>query len=140
MIRALLLFALLAGCDTVDLGATPADIGQCHPGQKFFVDQVWPNFLNKDYGGKHCNQASCHDGTGTGGALNLRAPATPLTYPMDTEWQQVFQNAAFQMHCSTPQSSPLVEYPDGLLTHGGGMLISQTGPEIDLIVQWVSAP
>jgi hypothetical protein len=146
MIRALVAFALpllpaaLAGCDTVDLGATPADVNACRPSEQFFVQQVWPNYLSKDFGGKHCYDPRCHDGSGTGGALNLNPPAVPLAFPLPPEWQNVYKSASEQTECTIPRSSKIVEKPDGVITHGGGMLISPSGPEVDLIVQWVSAP
>jgi hypothetical protein len=137
--RALACLVVLAGCDTVDLGATPADTPFCRPSQPFFASDVWPSFLGKDYSGKHCYDATCHDGT-SGGALNLTPPSSALAFPLDSAWQKVYQNATFFTECTIPRSSPILEKPDGLETHRGGVLISPTGPEVDLIVQWVMMP
>src|SRR5207253_5779326 len=55
----LLLLLLVCACDTVDLGPALADVNACRPSQSFFTEQIWPNFLAKDYGGKHCYDARC---------------------------------------------------------------------------------
>ena len=49
-----LIVAVLAagGCGTVDVGPPLADVNACRPSETFFAEQVWPNFLDKDYGGK----------------------------------------------------------------------------------------
>ena len=52
--RAQLAVALLAGaalggvlsCETVDLGAPPADVNACRPSEAYFVTDVWPNVLS----------------------------------------------------------------------------------------------
>ena len=57
----LVALALAAGaCTTVDLGTPPADVNACRPGQQFFVDQIWPEILDKDYSGVHCSDSGCH--------------------------------------------------------------------------------
>ena len=63
--RALLAAAVVSAlsvvaCETVDLGKPPADINACRPSQAFFTTEIWPNFLTKDYGGKHCCDSTCH--------------------------------------------------------------------------------
>ena len=63
--------------DVVD--QTFAGLCEPRPSQTFFVEQVWPNFLSKDYGGKHCSDASCHD-AGSGRQLVL-TPPTSATAP-----------------------------------------------------------
>ena len=50
------LAAAAVACETVDLGPPPADVNACRPSQAFFIEQIWPNFLAKEYdGGKHCS-------------------------------------------------------------------------------------
>src|SRR5262249_49133859 len=53
----------LGGCPTVDLGATPSDIGQCNPkgGIQYFMDQIWPNYIQSN-GGRSCidTGGACH--------------------------------------------------------------------------------
>ena len=143
MLRAFVLFACLGsalGCDTVDLGATPADVNACRPSQQFFATDVWPKFLSMTYNGKHCYDSRCHDGSGTGGALNLLPPASPLTFPLDSDWSRVYQNAANQTECTIPRSSKILTKPEGIITHGGGTLFPSGGTEEDTIVKWVTAP
>jgi hypothetical protein len=137
--------ALGLACQTVDLGDPPADVNACRPGQQFFVDQIWPNVLSADYGGKHCYDASCH-APGNQHALLLQQPpagATPavangVITPM--ELADDYTSAANQMNCADVAASTLLAKPAGLQTHGGGMLFSPTGTEADLIKMWVSQP
>jgi hypothetical protein len=135
---------LLAGCDTVDLGAPPADVNACRPSQAFFRDRIWPEFLDKDYSGKHCNDSSCHD---TGKALTIPNPApstdplnpvAPIPFPPD--WAANYKSATENMQCTNVAASALLVNPAGLVTHGGGKLIDPNGPEATLLVEWVSAP
>jgi len=67
---------LTAACQTVDLGAPPADVNACEPGQQWFIDQIWPNFLAQGYGGKHCYDVSCH-AIGSPNGLILTVPVEP---------------------------------------------------------------
>ena len=135
--------ALCAGCNTVDLGSPPADVNACRPGRQFFIDQIWPNVLDQDYGGKHCGDSSCH-APGNQHALLLVTPSGPgsimggVIVPM--EWESNYESAANEMNCSNADASLLLEKPSGLQTHGGGMLFSSTGTEADLITMWVSQP
>jgi hypothetical protein len=55
------LMLCLAACDTVDVGDPPADVNACRPSQRFFYERIWPEFLGKDHGGKHCSDSRCHD-------------------------------------------------------------------------------
>ncbi|HEY0714692.1 MAG TPA: hypothetical protein VGF45_18570, partial [Polyangia bacterium] len=59
--RTLGALALIAACDTVDVGDPPADVNACRPDQRFFYERVWPGFLGKDNGGRRCSDARCHD-------------------------------------------------------------------------------
>jgi hypothetical protein len=132
----------LGGCETVDLGSPPADINACRPSQQFFVDQIWPNFLAKDYGGKHCYDSGCHDAA-AGRPLTLAQiqPGDVGMVPLTGNWATNYKSATEQMNCSNVKASPLLAFPGGVLNHGGGMLIDpDKGPEALLIQMWVSAP
>ena len=133
----MLAFALLA-CGTVDVGPPLADVNACRPSQQYFVDQVWPNFLSKDYGGRHCADGGCHD-SGSGRELVLTAPATPLMVPLSDQWTAVYRSVTEQMLCTNVSSSPLIARPDGRETHAV-TLIQTDGPEETLVKMWVSAP
>jgi hypothetical protein len=129
-----------AACETVDLGTPPADINACRPGQQFFIDQIWPNVLGKDYAGKRCYDSSCHD---NGKPLTLAAPAitmmVPIPLPMD--WMANYISASEQMNCSNVKASPLLAIPAGIAgPHGGGKMFDPNGPEALLLQMWVTQP
>jgi len=133
------------GCDTVDLGNPPSDINACRPSQAFFVSEIYPNFLNNDYGGKHCWDAACH-GTLAPNALDLTmidlndpAMANP-PIPLTGVWESNYLSATEEMSCSNVSASKLLEYPAGVRVHGGGKLIEPDGPEAMLIIMWISQP
>jgi hypothetical protein len=130
---------IASGCGTVDLGDPPADVGACRPSQAYFATEVWPNFLNKDYGGKRCADARCHDAA-SGRQLVLAAPATPLAVPLPPEWEVVYRSVTLQMLCANVSASWLLARPDGRQTHGGGKLIDPDGAEATLVKMWVSVP
>jgi hypothetical protein len=127
------LTAVGGGCQTVDLGDPPADVNACRPSQEFFANEIYPNVLAKDYGGKSCGDGACH-GPGNQHALLLVAPNTPMQLADD------YLSAANQMNCANVSASRLLAKPSGLQTHGGGMLFSPTGPEAQLLEMWVTQP
>lgn len=127
------------GCQTVDLGAPPADVNACQPGQQWFIDMVWPNFLGADYNGKHCYDSTCH-GPGSTTAMTLTNPVEPGVLPFPMDWQNNYTQAAQRMNCSDAADSALLILPEGVQVHGGGMLIMPNGPEATLVEQWVTKP
>ena len=137
LLVATLAFAL--GCETVDLGDPPADVNACRSSQQYFADEIWPNVLSKDYGGKHCNDSSCHD-RASGRPLTLITPTTAATIPLAMEWSDNYRATTEQMNCANVASSPLVLFPTNQRTHGGGMLFAQDSEEVTLIKAWISAP
>jgi hypothetical protein len=136
---ALLLGAGLAACSSVDLGEPPADVNACRPSQNFFVNEIWPNFLDKDYGGKRCADGACH-AVSAGRPLSLVTPAPAPTLPLTLEWAANYRSVTENMQCSNVRSSALLTNPSGQVTHGGGKLIEPNGPEATLIEMWVTAP
>jgi hypothetical protein len=137
--------ALVLGCETVDLGDPPADINACRPSQKFFVEEIWPNFLAKDCypGGVHCYDPACH-GALAPNALDLIMvmydPNNPPPIPLTGDWANNYMTVTEEMSCSNVASSKLLELPAGLKVHGGGKLIEPDGPEATLIKMWISQP
>jgi hypothetical protein len=133
------------GCQTVDLGAPPADVNACEPGQQWFIDQVWPNFLGADYKMPpdntvvHCYDSNCH-GPNPKGQLALVIPAEAGTIPFPPDWASNYISASSLMNCSDAADSRLLILPEGLQAHGGGPLIMQGGPEAMLVEQWVTMP
>ena len=128
-------------CSLVDLGDPPADVNACRPSQEIFVNEVWPNYLTKSYGGKTCADASCH------GSPNLspqfvRDPKTPnpVTFPLlgGSDWYANYAAASRDMNCSDVTGSPLYTMPSGIqASHGGGMLFAPGGEEFELLQHWV---
>jgi hypothetical protein len=133
-----LLTLLAASCDTVDLGPTPPEVNACRPSPAFFVSQVWPNFLNKDYGGKRCSDSGCHNSS-SGRQLVLTPPTSPGTVPLPADWAMIYRSVSEQMSCTNVSSSPLLVRTDGRQTHGGNKLIEPDGPEATLVKMWVTA-
>jgi hypothetical protein len=129
---------LLVACDTVDVGPPLADVNACRPKPSFFVEQVWPNFLAKDYGGKRCSDRTCHD-SGSGRQLVLTPPTSAGTVPLPPDWALVYRSVTEQLLCTNVDSSPLLTRPDGRQTHGGNKLIEPNGPEATLVKMWVNA-
>ena len=128
------------GCQTVDLGAPPADVNLCEPSQQFFIDSIWPMFLGNTYSGKHCYDSGCH-GSGSTTAMTLTNPIeTAPTLPLPADWEANYTQATHRMNCSDPLDSDLLIYPENRVPHGGGMLIMPTGPEATLVSMWVTAP
>ena len=126
-------------CETVDLGKPPSDVNACRPSQQFFVDEIWPNFLAKDYGGVHCYDSTCHGGLAPN-ALDLIVPTAAATIPLTGDWANNYRTATEQMNCSNVGASKLLTVPTQQLPHRGGMLIMPAGPEAQLIRMWVSQP
>jgi hypothetical protein len=131
------------GCQTVDLGAPPADVNLCEPGQMFFLTQIWPNFLGQDYNGVHCYDSNCH-GPNPKGALALINSTEPMTLPLQMEWAANYTSASHLMNCSDPVDSRLIALPEGKQTHGGGMLIDPNSPQgmqiNALLSMWITQP
>ena len=123
---------LVTACTSVDLGEPPADVNACRPSQPFFVTEIWPNVLDKDYGGKHCADATCHD-PASGRPLSLKMPKPPrrCRSPSPPDWAANYRSVTENMQCSNVRSSPLLINPTGQVTHGGGKLFEPNGPEAD---------
>jgi hypothetical protein len=133
--------ALVAACETVDLGAPPSDVNACRPSQQFFIDEIWPNVLSADYGGKHCYDSKCHDAA-SGRPLTLVVPPAnePAAIPLPPTWAKNYRSATEQMNCANPSSSDLILLPTNTRTHGGGQLFKTTDPEALSIQMWVTVP
>jgi hypothetical protein len=133
------LAAAVVACETVDLGEPPADINACRPSQAFFIDEIWPNFLSKDYGGVHCYDATCHGGA-SNNSLRLIVPLTAATLPLSAEWYDNYISVTQQMKCTNVAASLLLEKPAFIQPHIGNKLIEPDGPEATLIKMWISQP
>src|SRR5262245_55001775 len=132
------LVAAAAACGTVDVGDTPADVASCRPSKQFFVDQIWPNFLAKEYKGKHCYDSGCHDASGRRGGLILVPPASPTGVPLSPEWEAMYKGVTENVLCTNVSSSRLLTKTDGRQMHGGLQLIDPAGDEETLVKMWVT--
>ena len=138
LVAASMLLSAALGCQTVDLGAPPADVNLCEPSQQFFIDSIWPMFLGNTYNGKHCYDSGCH-GSGSTTAMTLTNPIETVTMPpLPADWAANYTQATHRMNCSDPADSDLLIYPENRVPHGGGMLIMPTGPEATLVTMWVT--
>jgi hypothetical protein len=127
---------LLGACGNVDPGTPPADINACRPDRQFFTERVWPEFLAKDYGGKKCGDARCHDAL-SGRQLVVVPPTSAPAIPLPMDWDRLYRSVAEQLQCTNVDGSPLLTRPDGRQTHGGGKLIEPGGPEESVVRAWV---
>ncbi len=88
-----------AACRTVDLGAPPADVNACRPSQTYFAQEIWPNVLDKDYGGKKCSDATCHD-PASGKPLTLIPNPLPMIdatmppIPLPDDWAKNYRSGS----------------------------------------------
>lgn len=142
-----------AGCQTVDLGAPPADVNACEPGIQYFVTNVWPMFLAMDYGSKHCYDSGCHL-LGSSAQLSLTdistsiamlpQPPNPLPNPLPPDIVADYTQAAQEMNCADVADSKLLIFPEGIQVHGGGQLIDPNSQQamdtLKLLETWVSSP
>jgi hypothetical protein len=147
---ALLLLLAAGACNTVDLMDPPAELNACRPSQGFFRDEIWCNFLDKDYAGVRCGDpGGCHNAA-SGRQLKViqpqgavcPAPVPPVVstpFPAGSDWELIYRSSADQMRCTNVRGGELYTRPTGLRTHGGGMLIDPDGPEALLLDAWVTA-
>jgi hypothetical protein len=138
LLASAILAACIARCGTVDLGPTPADVGACRPSQAFFLNEIWPNVLAKDYGGRRCYDSSCHDGV-SGHQPVLKPPTSLPMLPLPADWAAVYKSTTEKVLCTDVSSSKLLTRPDGRQPHGGNKLFEPDGPEATLVKMWVTA-
>lgn len=127
-----LLGAALAGCPTVDLGDTPADIGLCNPakGEAYFESDIWPKFIQQGGGTNSCVRSGCHDEAG-GNALSF------TTMPVDN--MANYRAAQVYLNCGTPEMSQLLTKPlQGVDDpHGGGNIFTSiSDPVVQDFLDW----
>jgi hypothetical protein len=123
----------LAGCPTVDLGATPADIGQCMPDRLYFETDIWPGYIERtDAPMQSCiAQSGCHnDALGARSGLRLTT-AAPVDFSANYRAVTRFLN------CGDPSSSALVLRPRRIGGHPVTVFASASDPAItDVFLPW----
>jgi hypothetical protein len=133
-----MVLGLVVGCDTVDLGKPPAGANACRPSQQYFIDVIWPQVLDVDYGGKRCNDSGCHD-LAAGRPLTLVDPVLPSALPLPMDWANNYRSTTEQMNCSNVAASALIMFPTGQRPHGGQTLFAPDSEQATLIKAWTSA-
>ena len=131
----------VAGCSTVDLGDSPADINACRPSQRYFVDHIWPELLNMTFEGKTCGQSDCH-GTQARQLVVIAptsTPTPPVPLPPGSDWETLYISTTRQLRCNNIRGSDLYTRPTGIAKHDPGKLIDEATLE-DLLLGWVAAP
>ncbi|HEX3901719.1 MAG TPA: hypothetical protein VH853_02650 [Polyangia bacterium] len=150
MLAAASLLGAASGCETVDLGAPPADVNVCEPGQQYFVSTIWPMFLGQTYNGKHCFDSTCH-GSGTRTPMTLTditmsiaGLPMPPPNPLPPDILNDYTQASQQMNCSDVPDSKLLIFPENIQIHGGGQLIDpasqQAKDTLTALEAWVASP
>jgi hypothetical protein len=141
---ALVAAGVAGGCSTVDNGDPPADVNACRPSQQYFYEQICPNYLAMDFGGKTCMDASCHGSQSTVGvrlkiALTSCTQDAPPTIPFvaGSTWFASYTSATHVMSCTDVAGAAFYTKPSGQEQHGGGKLFEPGGPELTLLQQWV---
>jgi hypothetical protein len=138
-LRACCVFAL-AGCPTVDLGETPADIGVCNPngGIAYFQSMIWPSYLHNPAmtcGSSHtmscdCARSGCHLAPGGAGGLGF-GTNVPADFALD------YQAAQQELDCTMPEASKLLTRPlAGVDPHGGQDIFAMSDPQYQLFLNW----
>ena len=131
MIRTATLLVLLAGCPTVDLGDTPADIGLCNPskGLAYFISDIEPKYFKLPDTTNGCAQSSaCHE-LEHGLALERTAPVDD---------QANYRITQGYLNCGQPMASELLTKPlAGVDGHGGGdIFASVSDPAVVDFLAW----
>jgi hypothetical protein len=125
---------LLAGCPTVELGDTPADIGVCAPvgGKAYFDATIWPQYLAipAPLDPTHtCLDKGCHGNGSVSGGLGF-----DTAQPTSSSNYRIAQQ---ELDCSVPSASRMLLKPlAGVLGHEGGDLFRMTDPEYQTFLDW----
>src|SRR5262245_16464590 len=94
----------IGACDTVDLGTSPAEVNACRPSQQFYYERIWPEFLSRDFAGKHCSDSGCHHPS-SARHLVLPTPTSTPTLPLPADWAAIYRSTANQMSCTNAGAS-----------------------------------
>jgi hypothetical protein len=123
--------ALGAGCPTVDLGDTPADIGSCRPDRGYFESTIWPMYIDNPDAAKSCvSMGGCHDTSNNGRSGMQFLTEEPIDFDAN------YRTVARHLNCADPESSDVVTYPTGLRSHPV-TLFSVSDPEVtNVFLPW----
>ncbi len=141
MKKAALVWLLVAGCPTVDLGETPVQPPLCRPSLERFREPggIWDTAINPPDVAVSCvGRDACHSQSTGRSALRLITP--PIT---DTDWTTNLDVVARFLNCSTPSASLFITKPEaGVDPHLGGDLWTCAGDgcePISTIEAWIDA-
>jgi hypothetical protein len=141
-----LALTLVAGCEIIDPGPEVGVAGRCAVDTPFFVERVVPDFLDQHDCASR-GEGGCHDADNGNSIFRLHDTSDVLA-PLPTDslgawpepWQLNFEATSSQIvDCDNAVLAPLWSEPAGgkTLKHGGGEIFPQTGPELDLIEEWL---
>jgi len=120
----------IAGCPTVDLGDTPAEISACNPakGIDYFRSDIEPKFLKISEPSGCVRNSACHD-QAHGLTLGRSTPADDLAN---------YRVAQGYLNCGSPMASPLLTKPlAGVDGHGGGDIFGNlSDPAVATFLMW----
>ena len=120
----------LAGCPTVDLGDTPAEIAACNPakGIAYFRSDIQPKFFKLPDSGGCVRNSACHD-QAHGLTLDRVDPIDDMANYRVTQGY---------LNCGSPMASPLLTKPlAGIEGHGGGDIFASFGdPAVATFLMW----
>jgi hypothetical protein len=122
----------LAACPTVDLGDQPEEAPLCNPGQDYFTDVIWPQYVAPADMQRSCvGRSGCHRASDGRSAMRLDA-SEPIDYAGNYQVVRRFLN------CSTPDASRMLTEPlAGTERHGGGDIFpSASDPAVVVFLQW----
>jgi hypothetical protein len=121
----------LAGCPTVDLGDTPADIGTCKPDRSYFETTIWPMYIDNADAAKSCvSMGGCHDDSNNPRSAMHFKTTTPIDYAAN------YRAITLRLNCSDPEASEAVSYPVQFLPHPV-MLFDINSPEVqNVFLPW----
>jgi hypothetical protein len=142
---AALVLALLVtpACGTVDIGPTTGPPEGCNASPAFFVQRVWPEYLDK-YG---CGRSDCHDSVSGHGYFRLESvanqPSFDPTQPTSNwpePWRFNLISATRVLNCADATSSLIDAVPTARgLPHPPGDVVTDHDAADKLMKDWAAA-
>lgn len=134
----------LTGCEIIDPGPDVGVANRCVVSPNFFVERIVPELLQRH---DCARSGGCHAADSSGSIYRLEGTSDVLA-PLPTDpvsawpivWQNNLQSTTFFItDCDIAELSPLYAKPAGgsTVSHEGGDIFSEDGPELELIQEWL---